>query len=82
MADFDEGTIIIQLQKILKNQYQQIGDAMIGGGVDNYDNYKYQVGQARAYSTKLQEISNLLNEKEQNDNEGTIIDLTKRDPKN
>ena len=51
-------------------------------GVDNYDNYKYLVGQARAYSTMLQEISNLLNEKEQNENEGTIIDLTKRDPKN
>ena len=51
-------------------------------GVDNYDNYKYLVGQARAYSTMLQEISNLLNEKEQNDNEGTIIDLAKRDPKN
>ena len=50
-------------------------------GVDNYDNYKYLVGQARAYSTMLQEISNLLNEKEQNDNEGTIIDLAKRDPK-
>ena len=32
MADFDEGTVIMQLQKVLKNQYQQIGDAMIGGG--------------------------------------------------
>ena len=39
MADFDEGTIIIQLQKRLKDQYQQIVDAMIGGGVDNMEKY-------------------------------------------
>ena len=61
MADFDEGTIIIQLQKRLKDQYQQIGDAMIGGGVDNMEKYKYMLGQAHAYQYISGEISNLLN---------------------
>ena len=61
MADFDEGTVIIQLQKVLKNQYQQIGDAMIGGGVDNMEKYKYMLGQAHAYQYITGEISNLLN---------------------
>ena len=61
MADFDEGTIIIQLQKRLKDQYQQIGDAMIGGGVDNMEKYKYMLGQAHAYQYITGEISNLLN---------------------
>ena len=61
MADFDEGTIIIQLQKKLKDQYQQIGDAMIGGGVDNMEKYKYMLGQAHAYQYITGEISNLLN---------------------
>ncbi len=61
MADFDEGTIIIQLQKRLKDQYQQIGDAMIGGGVDNMEKYKYMLGQAHAYQYITGVISNLLN---------------------
>ena len=61
MADFDEGTVIMQLQKVLKNQYQQIGDAMIGGGVDNMEKYKYMLGQAHAYQYITGEISNLLN---------------------
>ena len=69
------------MQKRLKQDLELISASMLEG-VDNYDNYKYLVGQARAYSTILQEISNLLNEKEQSENEGTIIDLTKRDPKN
>ena len=81
MADFDEGTVIIQLQKVLKNQYQQIGDAMIGGGVDNMEKYKYMLGQAHAYEYISQEISNLLNKKEQKNEQGHVIDLNKRGPK-
>ena len=76
MADFDEGTVIMQLQKILKNQYQQIGDAMIGGGVDNMEKYKYMLGQANAYEYVIQEISNLLEHKEQKDEQGNVIDIS------
>jgi|TARA_B100000927_G_scaffold291079_1_gene291824 hypothetical protein len=77
----DPLVIIGRLQKRIKQDIELISATMVEG-VDNYDNYKYLVGQARAYGTMLQEISNLLNEKEQKDNEGTVIDLTKRDPKN
>jgi hypothetical protein len=43
---------------------------MIGGGIDNMEKYKYMMGQAHAYLRISQEISNLLNPKEQkNDNE-------------
>ena len=77
----DPLVIIGRLQKRIKQDIELISATMVEG-VDNYENYKYLVGQARAYSTMLQEISNLLNEKEQKDNEGTVIDLTKREPKN
>ena len=77
----DPLVIIGRLQKRIKQDIELISATMVEG-VDNYENYKYLVGQARAYSTMLQEISNLLNEKEQNEDEGTIIDLSKRDPKN
>ena len=41
---FDELTIVTRLQKQLKEQYQQIGDAMIAGGIDNMEKYKYMMG--------------------------------------
>ena len=68
---FDELTIITKLQKQLKEQYQQIGDAMIAGGIDNMEKYKYMMGQAHAYLKISQDISNLLNKKEQQDEKGT-----------
>ena len=50
---------------------------MIAGNVDNMEKYKYMQGQAHAYQTVIQEISNLLNKKEQNDEKGNVIDLGK-----
>ena len=54
---------------------------MISGGVDNMEKYKYMLGQAHAYEYISQEISNLLNKKEQKNEQGTVIDLDKRSPK-
>jgi hypothetical protein len=66
----EELVILNKLQKYLKESYQSIGDNMIGGGIDNMEKYKYMMGQAHAYLRISQEISNLLNPKEQkNDNE-------------
>ena len=66
----EETVIIHKLQKMLKEQYQAIGDNMIGGGIDNMEKYKYMMGQAHAYLRISQEISSLLNPKEEkNDTE-------------
>ena len=75
----DELTIITRLQKDLKEAYQQIGDAMIAGTVDNMEKYKYMMGQAHAYYKISQDISNLLNKKEQKDEQGTVIKLNTKD---
>jgi hypothetical protein len=61
----DELVIIYKIQKRIQVTLQQIGDVMISGGVDNYEKYKYLLGQAQAYQLILQEISNLLKDKEQ-----------------
>jgi hypothetical protein len=45
------------------------------------EKYQYMLGQARTYQYLLQEISNLLKEKEQKDDEGNIIDFGKGSPK-
>ena len=61
----EELVILNKLQKHLKESYQNIGDNMIGGGIDNMEKYKYMMGQAHVYLRISQEISNLLNPKEQ-----------------
>jgi len=73
--------LITKIQRQLKDLYQNIGDSMVGGTVDNMEKYKYMLGQAHAYQYISQEISNLLNNKEQKDEQGTVIDLDKRGPK-
>ena len=59
----DDLIIINKLQKIIKATIQSITEAMISGGVDNMEKYKYMLGQAHAYQITLQEISNLLKPK-------------------
>ena len=71
----DDFTMITKLQRQIKEAYQQSGDSMIAGGIDNMEKYKYMMGQAHAYLKISQDISNLLNMKEQQDEKGTIIKL-------
>ena len=72
--------IVSKIQKIVRENLQRIGDTLISGGVDNMEKYQYKLWQARTYQYMLQEISNLLDNKEQKDEKGTVIDL-KRGPK-
>lgn len=73
----DPLVVVAKLQKVLQNNLQRIGDTMISGGIDNMEKYQYMLGQARAYQYALQEISNLLKQKEQKDGKGNVIDLGK-----
>ena len=59
----------------MRENLQRVGDAMISGGVDNMEKYQYMLGQARTYQYLLQEISNLLEEKEQKDEQGNVINI-------
>ena len=74
-------TIVAKMQKLIKDNLQKVGDILISGGVDNMEKYQYMLGQARTYQLMLQEISNLLDNKEQKDEQGTVIDLNARGPK-
>ena len=73
--------VVSKLQKILQQNLQRIGDTMISGGIDNMEKYQYMLGQARAYQYLLQEISNLLKAKEQKDEQGNVIDLSRGKPR-
>jgi len=61
----DPINVIYKIQKNLQERLQTIGDTMISGGVDNMEKYKYLLGQAHTVQITLQEISNLLQDKEQ-----------------
>ena len=78
----DPLVVVAKLQKILQENLQRIGDTMISGGIDNMEKYQYMLGQARAYQYALQEISNLLKQKEQKDEQGNVIDIGKGSSKN
>ena len=67
--------IIDKLKRSISNAQLQIQETMMGGGVDNMEKYKYLLGQAHAYQIILQEISNLLNYKEQKNEQGNVIDI-------
>ena len=65
--------VINQLHKFLRNRLDNLSMSVTSGGVDNMENYKYIIGQINAYEATLQEISNLLEDKEQN--EGPVINI-------
>ena len=71
--------IIEKLKRRINATLQQIGDSMITGGVDSMEKYKYMLGQAHAYQLINQEISNLLKKDEKEQNDGNVIDISKRD---
>ena len=65
--------VIYKLQRNLDKRIQQLAISVTSGGVDSMETYKYIIGQINALEATKQEISNLLNEKEQND--GTVVDI-------
>ena len=69
--------VIYKLQRGLDKRIQQLAISVTSGGVDNMETYKYIIGQINALEATKQELSNLLNDKEQND--GTVVDINTKD---
>ncbi len=70
---------IDKIRKVIKMRHDDVVIAMTNGNVDSMEKYQYMLGQIRTYQYLLQEISTLLNKKEQNDSEGTIISIKGKD---
>jgi hypothetical protein len=66
--------VINRLLKFLRNRLDNLSISVTSGSIDNMENYKYIIGQINAYEATLQELSNLLEDKEQN-GKGTVIDI-------
>ena len=66
-------TVINKLIRFLNSKAEQLSMTVTSGGVDNMEKYNYIIGQINALEATKQELSNLLEDKEQN--EGTVIDI-------
>jgi|TARA_R110000764_G_scaffold6302_2_gene23832 hypothetical protein len=77
----DDLTFISKVQRIIKMRHDDIVAAMVSGGVDNMEKYQYMLGQIRTYQYMSQEISSLLEKKEQKEDGGNIVSI-KGDSKN
>jgi hypothetical protein len=71
--------VITKLLKAINSRIQQLALNITSGNIDNMEKYKYVIGQITALEAVKQELSSLLEDKEQNN--GTVIDLSKRDTK-
>ena len=70
-------TVINKTLRFLDSRVEALSISVTSGGIDNMENYKYIIGQITALEATLQELSNLLENKEQN-GKGTVINI---DPK-
>ena len=77
----DDMTFVEKIRKIIKMRHDDVVSSLASGGVDNMEKYQYMLGQIRTYQYLNQEISTLLNKKEQNEQDGTIININSK-PKN
>ena len=66
-------SVINRLIRHLNKRIQQLSLAVTSGGIDSMEKYNYIIGQINALEATKQELSNLLEDKEQN--EGTVIDI-------
>ena len=71
-------SVITKLLRNLNKQIDTLSISVTSGNVDTMEKYKYIIGQITALEAVKQEISILLNDKEQNN--GTVVDIqNKRD---
>ena len=71
--------ILNSLRRAIKRRVESLAISVTSGGVDSMETYKYIIGQINALESVQQEISNLLNDKEQNET-GTVININGSKP--
>jgi len=71
----DDLIFVDKIRRIIKMRHDDVVSALVSGGVDNMEKYQYMLGQLRTYQYMSQEISSLLDKKEQKENDGTVISI-------
>ena len=71
-------TVINRLIKHINRRTEELSVAVTSGGIDSMTKYNYIIGQITALEATKQELSNLLEDKEQH---GTVIDINDKTTK-
>ena len=67
--------VIKKLIRFINTRIEALSITVTSGGVDNMEKYQYIIGQINALEATRQELSNLLEDKEQH---GTVIDINNK----
>ena len=65
-------TAITRLLRYMDRRIEELSTAVTSGGIDSMTKYNYIIGQITALEATKQELSNLLDDKEQH---GTVINI-------
>jgi hypothetical protein len=68
-------TAINSLLRYIDRRVEELSVAVTSGGIDSMTKYNYIIGQITALEATKQELSNLLEDKEQH---GTVIDINNK----
>jgi len=68
-------TAINKLLRYIDRRTDELSVAVTSGGIDSMTKYNYIIGQITALEATKQELSNLLEDKEQH---GTVIDINNK----
>ena len=66
--------VITKLLRFIDTRVEALSISVTSGSVDNMEKYRYIIGQINGLGAVRQELSNLLEDKEQNE-KGTVIDF-------
>ena len=66
--------VINRLIKFINTRTQALSISVTSGSIDNMEKYRYIIGQINGLEAVRQELSNLLEDKEQNE-KGTVINI-------
>ena len=66
--------VITKLLRFINARTEALSVTVTSGGVDTMEKYQYIIGQINALEATRQELSNLLEDKEQN-GKGTVIGI-------
>ena len=66
--------VITRILRFIDTRVEALSISVTSGSVDNMEKYRYIIGQINGLEAVRQELSNLLEDKEQNE-KGTVIDI-------
>ena len=69
--------VINRLIKFINTRTQALSISVTSGGIDNMEKYRYIIGQINGLEAVRQELSSLLEDKEQNE-KGTVISIRQK----